>query len=870
MQIAHDALKQRNNRRRTGQIQSNDGSGRAKTRPPDRQRFSFIKRWEKALLVFSWYDLMFAAPAIAMVVTAFTDWAPVNPGANGFLLWTPLEAAIWSFALMIAIIIRSAIVARTARVRLVEAERNEDLRRAISAIGVAANWDLDLERLYRRVSQDLKSVIQFDRLTITSAQTDGRMRVEFVSGSAEHGLGMGEFLPTRSEHADGLSPSSIGSYRSRLTVPIAACNGTLTIRSSRKNAYTTDELDLLRQAVAQISPGISNAINYQTSQRQVKERTALASIGRAANSQLELRKIFRTVETALKDLIPFDHVGVILSNKESDDHTVAYWSNNGLLNRWQGDSISIDLKGARQGEMAVSRGTDPLGLGQNLERGPLELRTWLETPLVVHETAIGLLILSSPGAIGFTEEESALLKNVSLQIAPAIQNAVLNTDLTRLAEERKAIAAIGLAANNDMELETVYEHVAQELAKVVRYDRLTVVHKEAATDEHRIAYVQGLKVEGRGTGTVDELSYLYADADRAGHKGVTRIKHVPPALNAVGLKTFIRVSLGSEHSYIGSLNILSKEPSAFDDHTIEFLERVAQQISPAIRNAHMLAAERELRATLDRQNQELQEATNARKEFLSSISHELKTPLTIIAGFIDLLSSDTGDMEPAERKETLDIIRRNANHLDVLINDILDISRLDAGTFKILPGAFNASELMRDIESSFISVLTQKDQTLLLDVPKEDIWVNADRTRISQVITNLVSNASKYSPENTEIEVTCEVEGDRLHLSVRDHGIGIPDEQKESLFTPFFRVDNETTRKVSGTGLGLVIAKSIVEIHEGEINLKSEPDEGTTIEFWLPGLTSEEQADVSAEEISFSGSRLWADEDMDEFGESAD
>jgi len=221
-------------------------------------------------------------------------------------------------------------------------------------------------------------------------------------------------------------------------------------------------------------------------------------------------------------------------------------------------------------------------------------------------------------------------------------------------------------------------------------------------------------------------------------------------------------------------------------------------------------------------------------------------------------------------KISTQLIRRNANHLDILINDILDISRLDAGTFKILPGAFNASELMRDIESSFLSVLTKKDQTLTLDIPEEDIWVNADRTRISQVVTNLVSNASKYSPEDTDIEVTCEVDDDRLHLSVRDHGIGIPEEQKESLFTPFFRVDNETTRKVSGTGLGLVIAKSIVEIHGGEINLKSERDEGTTIEFWLPGLTSEKEAAVSDEDMAFSGSRLWADEDMDEFGESAD
>jgi signal transduction histidine kinase len=285
----------------------------------------------------------------------------------------------------------------------------------------------------------------------------------------------------------------------------------------------------------------------------------------------------------------------------------------------------------------------------------------------------------------------------------------------------------------------------------------------------------------------------------------------------------------------------------------------------------MLASERDLRATLDRQNKELQEANNSRKQFLSSVSHELKTPLTIIAGFVDLLSSEEDNMSEEERTETLDIIRRNANHLDVLINDILDISRLDAGTFKILPGAFNASLLIRDIESSFHSVLAKKRQSLAVEAPAEDIWLIADRTRISQVITNMVSNASKYSPEDTGIELTCEVDGERLHVAVRDHGIGIPEEQRESLFTPFFRVDNETTRKVSGTGLGLVIAKSIVEMHSGEIRLESEQGMGTKIEFWLPDLTTEEEALAGVDEKpAFTGSRLWRDDELDEFELGAD
>jgi two-component system sensor histidine kinase VicK len=134
------------------------------------------------------------------------------------------------------------------------------------------------------------------------------------------------------------------------------------------------------------------------------------------------------------------------------------------------------------------------------------------------------------------------------------------------------------------------------------------------------------------------------------------------------------------------------------------------------------------------------------------------------------------------------------------------------------------------------------------------------------VITNLVSNASKYSPEDTDIEIRWGVEGERLHVAVRDHGIGIPKEEQQSLFTAFFRVDNETTRKVSGTGLGLVIAKSIAELHGGEINLESEPGKGTKIEFWLPGLTTPQEAEASASaaKAAFTGSRLWPAEEPEE------
>jgi signal transduction histidine kinase len=166
-------------------------------------------------------------------------------------------------------------------------------------------------------------------------------------------------------------------------------------------------------------------------------------------------------------------------------------------------------------------------------------------------------------------------------------------------------------------------------------------------------------------------------------------------------------------------------------------------------------------------------------------------------------------------------------------------------------------------------VLGLKSQTLNLHAPADETWIKGDRARISQVITNLLSNASKYSPNDTVIELRCETDGDRLQIAVTDQGIGMSEEEQEKLFTAFFRVDNETTRKVAGTGLGLLIAKSITELHDGNINLNSQPGKGTTIKISLPGIVSKEAAEA-VEQVGFTGSRLWPKNDTDELDLGAD
>ncbi len=821
------------------------------------------------------YALPFIPGLAVLLFTALTDVPALNPGTVKILFWSPFEIVLW-FAVLLAggaaAYVRENWVLNT---KLREISRAEEQRRAIAAIGMAASWDLDLSRLYARVSQDLRSLLEFDRLVITSALPTGRMRIEFVSGPDGEGFSAGAILPEVPDQPDGLHAEYRDAYQSRLTVAIAACNGTLTIRSKVLGKYSPADLDVLRQAVAQISPGIANAILFQSSEQRLRERTVLADIGLAVTSTADPYRIIEAVNASLKKLIDYDHLGVILlsdRNESSGNGELVYWSNSGLSGLNAGDEIPFSSDAAYQGEVISATGSDfSLGSPANENDGSSP-RAWLRAPLFVQEKLIGVLVVSSlvDGALG--EEEEALLLNVSLQIAPAIQNAKLTGTLKRQADERRTIAAIGLAANSELNLDAIYNGVAEELAKVLDFDRLAITHKVPETGEHEIAYTAGISAEGYNVG--DRVRLQMSDEPVKASKGsefAGPSSSLRQLVKLSGLSSRASAPLGTTPNVLGTLSIGSLEENRYDDTDVELLRQIAIQITPAIKNARMIAAERELRETLDRQNKELYEANNARKQFLSTVSHELKTPLTIISGFIDLLATPDQVTDEDERRETFEIIRRNADSLDVLINDILDISRLDAGTFKLDPAAFPMNDLISDLEASFQSLLRTKTQTLAVNMGKDELWVRADRSRISQVITNLLSNASKYSPESTEITLGCQIDGDRLRVSVADQGVGMTEEEQKGLFTAFFRADNETTRTVPGTGLGLVIAKSITELHGGEIRLESQPGVGTTIDIWLPELTTEEEAEAeTAEQETITGSRLWPDGPPDDVAIGAD
>jgi signal transduction histidine kinase len=244
-------------------------------------------------------------------------------------------------------------------------------------------------------------------------------------------------------------------------------------------------------------------------------------------------------------------------------------------------------------------------------------------------------------------------------------------------------------------------------------------------------------------------------------------------------------------------------------------------------------------ANLKERNQTLVESERTKSELVSNVSHELRTPLASVLGFSALMLDR--DLPPEEMRRYLEVIRTEARRLAELLNDLLDLQRIEQGTIELRLDAVDLNDLL----SAQITLYSAQsaDHQLHLDPADEPLVVYGDRDRLAQVIGNLLSNAIKYSPDGGLVTVSASLVGDEAWIWVRDEGLGIPSGHQQRIFTKFFRGDAGRELGISGTGLGLVLARQIVEAHGGEIGFDSVEGEGST--FWLqlpaaaePGLTA--------------------------------
>jgi signal transduction histidine kinase len=288
----------------------------------------------------------------------------------------------------------------------------------------------------------------------------------------------------------------------------------------------------------------------------------------------------------------------------------------------------------------------------------------------------------------------------------------------------------------------------------------------------------------------------------------------------------LSVPLLREDRLIGGLVVRRREPGQFQQETVDLLQTFATQSALAIQNARLFRE-------IEEKGRELEIASKHKSEFLANMSHELRTPLNAILGYTELIIDKIYGDVPENIQEVLERVEKNGRHLLGLINDVLDLSKIEAGQLVLSLNDYSMQEVVHTVFTAVESLAAEKNLELKISVSSDLAYGKGDEQRISQVLLNLVGNAIKFT-EKGEVRVEATASNDTFVVSVSDTGPGLSEADQQGIFEEFHQVDGSSTRKKGGTGLGLSIAKRIVELHGGRIWVESTLGKGSIFWFTLP------------------------------------
>jgi len=294
-----------------------------------------------------------------------------------------------------------------------------------------------------------------------------------------------------------------------------------------------------------------------------------------------------------------------------------------------------------------------------------------------------------------------------------------------------------------------------------------------------------------------------------------------------GIRAILAVPMVREGRLIGCLAVTRNQPGAFPAETIELLRTFATQSALAIQNARLFHE-------IEDKGQQLEAASRHKSEFLANMSHELRTPLNAVIGFSEVLLQRMFGELNAKQDEYLRDIYASGQHLLSLINDILDLSKIEAGRMELAPAVFH---LPTALENAFTLVKERAGRhgiALEVSIDPRLGELVGDERKVKQVLLNLLSNAVKFTPEGGRISLKTRRTDSAVEIAVTDTGIGIAPEDQAAIFEEFRQVGSDDARKQEGTGLGLTLAKKFVELHGGRISVESELGRGSTFTFTLP------------------------------------
>ncbi|MFN2451376.1 MAG: ATP-binding protein [Candidatus Dormibacteria bacterium] len=300
--------------------------------------------------------------------------------------------------------------------------------------------------------------------------------------------------------------------------------------------------------------------------------------------------------------------------------------------------------------------------------------------------------------------------------------------------------------------------------------------------------------------------------------------------------------LESPRRLVGALTVARREVQPFTSIEQALMQIIANQAAISIDNARLHHAQKDQLVEIAVQKRELEvanaqiaEISRLKSEFLANMSHELRTPLNAILGFSEILKDNlAGELTPTQRQECLENIHTSGKHLLELVNDVLDLSKIEAGRMQLQYDRFRVGNAFREVNNVIKSLSAQRELEVTEQVLPEDLEVRADKSKFKQVMYNLLSNAIKFTPQQGRIWVSARRLGDDLVVEVGDTGVGIPAADQERIFGEFYQVDRPSTRATEGTGLGLSLTRRIVELHGGSISVESDDGQGSVFTFRMP------------------------------------
>ena len=626
-----------------------------------------------------------------------------------------------------------------------------------------------------------------------------------------------------------------------------------TQNASRPRMFNTHHQELLVSVARQSAIALQNAQLFAQTQHQLADISTIQETTSGLSAALTLDGVINTLLAHLTDAVRADSASVF-SLDGTNMIRVGVYPSGGKSSSTIGEAIALEDYPLTQRvidtqePLAVSSDDEKLQEHARAAFNQASIAANATIPIVGPEGVMGTISVSrNHPAPNFSESELSLMGTLANQAAVAILNARSYERVQETAEEMSTLFDVSQALSNaPVEVEGIAEVMIHKFVEALGVHECCITQLDPEKNTLKIlAYVfadekrKGI-VEEKYVGDEYSLDDFPATAqvlrtlqplvvqDSDPNADPTQIAY----MRAYGAKTLAVLPLAVKGKAIGDIEIENwGEERHFTQEELNLAMTFANQAAVALDNALLYEEQREI-------TEQLRELDKLKSQFLANMSHELRTPLNSIIGFSRVIMKGIDGPVTEQQTQDLSAIYNAGQHLLNMINDILDISKIEAGKMELAFEDIDLPQVIESVLSTARGLVKDRPVELRTDIPDDLPIVHADPTRIRQILLNLLSNATKFTDEGS---ITVKVRqqtgpGGRseVYIGVIDTGVGIAPEDQLDLFEPFTQVDGSATRQTGGTGLGLSITRLLVDLHDGEINIESKPGEGSTFYFSIP------------------------------------